>query len=213
MHLDSPSSPDTRERLIQAAGEVFAEQGFKAATVREICARAGANVAAVNYHFGDKENLYAEALTHAQKKAIEQYPATMGLGPNPTPEDRLRAFVRAFLMRIFDPKRPSWWGKLLSREMIEPTAALDIMIDGQIRPQAALLGKVVADVIGPSATPDDIRRCTQSIAAQCVFYHHMREVIARLFPGGPTPAEEAEELIEHVTRFSLEGLRRYRPET
>ena len=47
----------TRLQLIEAAGEVFAEMGFQNATVREICRRAGANVAAVNYHFQSKEAL------------------------------------------------------------------------------------------------------------------------------------------------------------
>ena len=52
----------TRDKLIEAAGSVFAERGYRAATIREICRRAGANVAAVNYTFGDKMGLYTEVL-------------------------------------------------------------------------------------------------------------------------------------------------------
>ena len=59
----------TRDKLIEAAGHVFAERGYRAATIREICRRAGANVAAVNYTFGDKMGLYTEVLRHSVRAA------------------------------------------------------------------------------------------------------------------------------------------------
>src|SRR3954468_6015625 len=87
----------TRRNLLDAASEVFAEVGFRAATVREICQRAGANIAAVNYHFGDKEQLYRAVLKGTCQTALEKYPADFGLPPKATPEQRLRAFVHSFL--------------------------------------------------------------------------------------------------------------------
>ena len=91
----------TRQHLLEAAGEVFAELGYRTATVREICERAGANIAAVNYHFGDKEQLYRAVLQETYQSAIKQYPADYGLRPNAMAEERLRAFVHSFLLRIF----------------------------------------------------------------------------------------------------------------
>src|SRR5271168_3629349 len=92
--IESVASPDeTRRQLLEAAGEVFAEVGFRDATVREICQRAGANVAAINYHFGDKENLYEEVLRYAQGKALEKYPLLLGVAETAPPEERLHAFV------------------------------------------------------------------------------------------------------------------------
>src|SRR5882672_8263904 len=93
-----PAQDQTREQLIEAATEVFARAGFRAATVREICQKAGANIAAVNYHFGDKESLYAEVLRHALHRARQKYPPDLGLGPKATPEERLHAFVHSFLL-------------------------------------------------------------------------------------------------------------------
>ena len=113
-----PDSAETRDRLLQAAGEVFAEQGFREATIREICRRAGnVNVAAVNYHFGGKERLYAEVLRFAHGCAMTKYPAGMGLEPQATPPQRLNAFVRSFLFRIFDEGRPAWHGRLVAKEI------------------------------------------------------------------------------------------------
>ena len=115
----------TRQRLLEVAGMVFAEQGFKCATVREICKRAGANVAAINYHFGDKQGLYSETLRYWVRESLAKYPPNLGVDESATPEQKLHAYVRSFFWRIFDEGRPSWYGKLMAREMLEPTHALD----------------------------------------------------------------------------------------
>jgi AcrR family transcriptional regulator len=75
-----PTMTETRQRLLEAAGAVFAERGFRATTVREICHRARANLAAVNYHFGDKERLYGAVLQYALRYALQKYPPTLGPG-------------------------------------------------------------------------------------------------------------------------------------
>src|SRR5471032_3118729 len=93
--LKDASSDETRRQLLEAAGAVFAEAGFRDATVREICRRAGANVSAISYHFGDKEKLYAEVLRHSQSTALEKYPPLLGVSADAPPEKKLRAFVHS----------------------------------------------------------------------------------------------------------------------
>jgi AcrR family transcriptional regulator len=203
-----PSPAETRRQLLEAAGAVFAESGFRDATVREICRRAGANVAAVNYHFGDKETLYAEVLRYAQGKALAKYPPLLDVAENAPPEEKLRAFVKSFLLRIFDKGPNAWHGKLMSREMIEPTAAFDSLLEERVRPMAGLLWKIVAAVLDCPTTHERVRLCAFSIVSQCVFYHHCRPVISRLFPDQlPLDRADIERLADHITRFSLAAMK------
>ena len=142
-----PIQAATRRELLDAAAEVFGEAGYRNATVREICRRAGANIAAINYHFGDKEKLYADVLRHAHSRALEKYPPLQGVTADAPPEQKLRAFIHSFLLRIFDDSPTACHGKLMSREMIEPTAALDSLVEEFIRPMAGQLNKIVADIL------------------------------------------------------------------
>jgi AcrR family transcriptional regulator len=194
----------TRTRLLETAGEVFAERGYRDATVREICTRAGANIASVNYYFKGKEGLYAEVIKHAQRCMHRAYPLTVD--PAAPAEDRLAAFIRAFLWRVLDDARPAWHTKLMSREMVEPTAALDQVVADTIRPTFGALGSILAELI-PGATPDQLRLAGASIIGQCLLHRHCRPVLERLFPGHEYGERELEALTEHVVAFSLAGVR------
>lgn len=205
---------ETRQRLLTAASAVFAEVGYYHATVREICSRAGANVAAVNYHFGDKEQLYLAVLRHGARLADEKYPivhpASGGPAPDggaaPTPEQRLRSFIHTFMMRIFDCERVATHGRLMAREIIEPTPALDILVEEIIRPIADLLRQLVRDVLGAGASEQDVLYCASSVISQCVYYNHCRPMMIRLYPQQTYEPAEIERLAEHISRFSLSAL-------
>lgn len=205
--LTAPPDDATRQQLLAAAGEVFAETGFRAATVREICRRAGANIAAVNYHFGDKETLYAEVVRHSQQKALEKHPPLLDVSPNAAPEKRLRAFVQSLLLRIFDAGSNAWHGKLMSREMIEPTPALDSLVEERIRPMSEQLRKIVAEILECPVTDERVRLCSLSVVSQCVFYHHCQPVVSRLFPEQKYDPAGIVLLADHVVNFSLAAMK------
>ena len=105
MKTDRADGCRTRERVLEAASEVFADVGFHDATVADICERAGANVAAVSYHFGGKAELYALVWRQAFEEGLRAYPPDGGLPPDAPPEDRLRARIHALLARVFDDGR------------------------------------------------------------------------------------------------------------
>jgi AcrR family transcriptional regulator len=203
------TSKGTERRLLEAAGEIFAEFGYRAATVRQICDKAGANIAAVNYHFGDKEGLYIAVLRSVPIAHAEKYPSSLGLGSGATPEQKLRAFIQSLLGRVFDEGRPGWHTKIMAREMIEPTPALDMLVEEVARPIHQELASIIRELLHLGATDETVRLCTLSILSQCVYYHHARSVIRRLYPEQSYGAQEIARLAEHITEFSLAALKEF----
>jgi len=201
----SARSRDTRQRLLEAAGEVFAERGFRDATIQEICRRADANIAAVHYHFADKERLYRAVIQYAEGCAGDSPPAD--IAPDTPAEKRLRGHIESFLLRLLDEGHPAWLGKLMAREMSQPTPALDVIVQEKIRTTYRRVDAIVRELLGPGACDDDVRACVLSVQGQCLFYRHCHPVLARLFPGLTFGHEQVPGLAEHITRFSLAGIR------
>lgn len=201
----------TRQRLLEAAGEVFAEVGFERATVRDICKKANANVAAVNYHFRDKEGLYRETLKYAHHCAaganVQAIHELMQAGPSVPAEQKLAVFIRTFLLRVFHPGKAAWFGKLVAQEMSKPTAMLDELVEREIRPRASFLEATIAELIGGEPSRDLVRRCARSVVSQCVFYHLCRPIVQRLHPEQGFEPDDLEVLADHITRFSLHAIR------
>lgn len=196
-----------RRALLTAAGEVFAEKGFAKATIRAICDRAGANVAAVNYYFRDKAGLYHAAIQHWSEISRQKYPPDLGLGTQATPEQRLAAFIRSFLLRILDQSRPGWHGKLLTQEMVEPTAALDELVESVYRPMNERLRRIVRELGGGRLSSTAVRLASRSILGQCLYYRHAWPVLTRLDPDETFEPADVERIATHVTRFSLAAIK------
>lgn len=200
------SSDSTRQRVLEAAGEVFARVGFKAATVREIVDRAGANLSAVNYHFRDKETLYSEVLNFLVASSIQRFPIDGGADPQAPPEERLRAYIRNFLRRALGVGQPEWKGQLMTREMMEPSPMFDTVCDRVVVPVRDHLVSIVSEFI---QDPLQISLAVNSIIAQCVFYKQYERFAPRFpTPQLPTGDERIDILTDHITRFSLTGLQK-----
>jgi AcrR family transcriptional regulator len=209
-HKDSNS--ETRQRLLAAAGEEFAGQGFHNTTVRDICRRAGVNIAAVNYYFRSKEELYEEVCNYCLDLSVNKYSPTLGITEGATARDRLHAFVHSFLFSMLAQGQPSWHEKLVTREMNNPTKALDSMVKTTIKPRNKLLSSIVKDFLGTGVPDDVIRRCCLSIIGQCLHYRYAQPVINRLYPKQNFDAEEIESIAGHITRFSLYALQQFKHE-
>ena len=206
--MPRPKIDPPRERLLDAAGAVFAERGFDGATIREITRAAGVNVAAVNYYFRDKDELYAATLRHAHTAACDlPYDREASMDA----EERLHAFVENLLRRFLDPRRPRWHGQLMAREMAEPTRLFDQVVEEAFRPKCAWLQRALADLCGANFSSAELDYVATSIIGQCTFYRQNRAIIQRLFPALFAPDDLVPRLARHITDFSLAAVRHMRP--
>ena len=196
----------TRGRLLAVAGEVFAEKGFRDATVAEICRRAGTNIAAVNYYFGNKENLYSEAWRHAFSESVQAHPPDGGVAADAPPEERLRGQVEALLERISDENNRGF--RFMQREIINPTGLLEEVMREEIRPLQQRTERLVRELLGPQVSEADVLFCEVGIISQCINPMVVRN---RLKEGkenqdGPRRIDDIEAYARHVVTFSLAGI-------
>ncbi|MFZ5428259.1 MAG: CerR family C-terminal domain-containing protein [Thermodesulfobacteriota bacterium] len=207
-----PDQEETKLRLLGAAGEVFAEKGFQRGTIRDICARAGTNVASVNYHFGGKSGLYEALLEHCHQEGMRRHPPTEGLTDESEAEEALASFIRSFLFRTLADDNPAWSTKLMAKGMGEPSPALSRLVQSSVRPNMERLMGMVAAILGEGADQEDVRHCALSVVGQCQHYYRCRAAIEMLFPDVTWDAPGIDKLSRHILKFSLAAMRGYRQE-
>jgi AcrR family transcriptional regulator len=209
MERDAGLNGKGRDRILEAAGETFAEYGYRGATVRRICERAGVNIAAINYYFGGKERLYSEVLKHWSEYALKKYPLLLGLGEEARAEEQLKAFVRSLLFRLLDKGKPAWFGKLMAREMTEPTRAFERLVKEIVRPRDRILASIVQRMVGTPVSEERIRLCCASILGQCIYYYDARAIMMKLYRRDVSKVDEIERIADHIVQFSLLGLEHF----
>jgi TetR/AcrR family transcriptional regulator, regulator of cefoperazone and chloramphenicol sensitivity len=199
---------DTADKILVAAGVIFAEKGFQRTTIREICQAAEVNVAAVNYYFGDKERLYIEAVKQAHALRIRRHTLPQW-GTDTRPEQKLRDFVTILLARMLATDDAPWQMRLILREVLNPTKACREIAEENIRPQFEVLLAILSEML-PLETPEHVRRQIGfSIIGQCLHYHLAGEVARMLTPDDEYDAHySCEQLAEHICNFSLSALGR-----
>lgn len=203
-------SDQTRTRLIDAAGEMFAELGFHHATVRQICQRAGANIAAVNYHFRDKTGLYTEVVRQSMQAArLDTVTAAFDL--DAPPEVILRAVIKARLERLRSLDLSDWHFRIFAHELAQPTPAMNVVVNEAIRPLYSRMCNLLGSLLRLPPDAEKTRLCAHSIIGQILFYAFARPVISRLAPEMKMTATQIDLIADHITEFSLAYLRQTNP--
>jgi AcrR family transcriptional regulator len=202
-----PGSDATRDKLIEAAGRVFADRGFHAATVREICRRAGANVAAINYHFGDKLGLYTAVLQESVKASKLQAMQTALDDLDAPAEETLRAVIRARLESAARSGLPDWQVGIMAHEFARPTPALTHLVETVSKPMFVRVLDLIGRILELPAEHPTTHLCGYSILGQILFYVMSSPLAALLWPDGRLTPESVGRIADHIADFSLAYLR------
>jgi TetR/AcrR family transcriptional regulator, regulator of cefoperazone and chloramphenicol sensitivity len=199
---------ETRSRLLSVGERLFAERGFKDVTVREICRQARANVAAVNYHFGDKLGLYQAVLQAAVDRMRETTDAARAAGAGHSAEERLRIYLAIFMRRLLaDPSGTVH--RLVTREMMDPTPALDVIIVQGVLPRMEYLSEVIAELLGCDSSDPRVGRSVASVWTQSAAYV-ANPIAERLGSSLTAMPDDAEAIAQHIADFSIAGIRAIR---
>ena len=199
------SGDSTRTALLDAATEVFIEEGFKAARVQDIAARARVRLSAINYHFDSKEGLYLAVLQHHAAASVAHAPLLHPDTAAPLRE-RFDFFVRSLLTRLVDPHSPSRIAWLGVRELTSPTAALDVIFVEFSLPQTVQALALVREVVGPAADDITVFQATVSVLGQCLAYRVGQPLVERMYPGWYDAPDLVDRLGRQIADFSWAGL-------
>lgn len=198
----------TKERLIQAASEIFAEKGFREATVAEICEKAEANIAAVNYHFGDKIKLYKAVWDYLYQATLKQFPVP-DTHQEVGAEAWLRLFLRSRLQRIMAEGPAGLYPKLIHREMTEVTSEHENIFSTYLRPNRLRVRDAIADFMGQPLSEEQLSVATLNfmgvhISMNVSYQKHMQNPsLQKKFPA----AINSEHLLQQAEAFAIGGLK------
>ena len=192
----------TRLHILETAGQLFAERGFAESTSKEICTRAGTNMAAVNYHFGSRDGLYEAVLIEAHRQLVSIDELVSLATASADPRLKLRTFLTHLIEMGSQPKAP-WGFRVVLREALSPSPALPALIRQAVLPKAKLIRGLIGSIMG---LPDDhpsVQRAMLFVVLPCI----VMTVAPRNLRNEVLPAlKDAEGLADDMMRYVFAGL-------
>lgn len=200
-----PEDTDAKQKILAAAGPIFAAKGYAETRIREICKAADVNLAAVNYHFGDKENLYHETVAYARQNRADENPLPEG---DVDPETRLRQFILTLVQRVAGINEPPWEVQLILREVLFPTEACRRIAEDYFRPFFNQLLGILQELAPQKMLPETAYRLGYSIVGQIMYLRFTSKMKSMFLPAGmPEKHFQIDQIAEHVFQFSLAAIR------
>ncbi len=160
----------------------------------------------MNYHFGGKHGLYTAVMQSAIGVMQSTTEAARSAGQGRPADDRLRMYITVFVQRLMGSGRDTWIHQLMMREIADPTPALDMVAEQVLKPRMAYLCNAIGELAGCASGDPRVVRCALSVQSQ---FHALMwdQVLPKLVPGSETTPAGLDAIAEHITRFSLAGVR------
>lgn len=195
---------ETRRSLLEAAGQIFAEQGYAAATSKDICARANANIAAVNYHFGSKDGLYAAVLEEAHSRIVSIEAMAAAARSKIEPKMKLKMFLDRIVAEACKGDSAGWELRVLSREVLSPSPMMAGLVENQIAPKAKFVRSIVGEIM--QLSPDDpaVSRCILNLIGPVLMLLITDRALQKKV--APKLELDPEALAEHMLGYALGGM-------
>ena len=205
-----PMDKEIREKLLKAAEEIFALKGFKEAGIREITRKAGCNVAAVNYYFGSKKNLYLTVVKELwlprsqrlREEFLKRAREKKDLG------GVIEALADAFFSSPFSEEEIWRHRRLLAHELVHSTEALNIMVKEGLIPFFEAVRSHLVSLAPKGVSEKSMKMAVLSILGQIIYFNLVKP-IAQAFVGELSERD----IKEHIKHLSLKGLEGLEKET
>lgn len=192
--MSSARSEETRRRLLEAATEAFAAQGFHRTPTRTIAQAAGANIALIHYHFGDKAGLYRAIFSERLKllhESTEQHPL---------PDDFAQLYPRVVRRLLTTPDA---FRRLVRREEIEPTGLIDDHWLQPVRTGHERMQLAVCRELGLDRADLAAQRLTYSLAGMATVFTHHQHMIRRMTPAVFADPDWIDQAIRQLTEQAM----------
>lgn len=197
---------DTPDRIVKAATTLFARHGYRAVALKDVAREARVNGAAVNYHFGDKAELYRIVIDRCLKKREDAAPIDEEGWLPLSPPDRLRRFIVMMMEQLLNEEETTLLSQIMLWEAIDPTREFRKMVFRLPGRQLKILDGIVSDWVG-DLPRRKIRAASISILGQCVYYRYGRKILAFAEKRNRTSRVEILTIAEEIFVFSAAALR------
>jgi len=193
----------TRERLLEAAGELFGADGYGQTTAKAIADRAGVSLTLINYHFDGREGLYRAVLIEAHRRLGDLSDLRDLAESELPPAAKLRGLIYG-LVRLATKRQPGWHVNVLAKEILAPSVSFPVLFEAEVPPKLAIIKQILSAITGIPADDPALVRCVISVLAPC----SMLLIAAR---GAPGPLDEVRRMpraatVAHLHTFALAGL-------